>query len=129
MLESVLKLAYSVLSFLCKELFFNLEKLYLTLTSVSISGVLHQIFECLYDVDVVSEEALLAWETCNDPAELEGKGVAIKSTTQFFVWLKQPSDDEEEGWIDNWIQSAFLDLYQNLKFLSESDVSYTVNKP
>jgi hypothetical protein len=58
---------------------------------------LHQIFECLYDVDVVSEEGLLAWETCNDPAELEGKGVAIKSTTQFFVWLKQPSDDEEEG--------------------------------
>jgi hypothetical protein len=55
--------------------------------------------------------------------------VAIKSTTQFFVWLKQPSDDEEEGWIDNWIQSAFLDLYQNLKFLSESDVSYAVNKP
>jgi translation initiation factor 4G len=60
------------------------------------SGVLHQIFECLYDIDVVSEEALLAWESCDDPAELEGKGVAIKSTTQFFTWLKEADDDDED---------------------------------
>ena len=58
-------------------------------------GVLHQMFECLYDNDVVSEEALLAWEVCDDPADLEGKGVAIKSTTQFFTWLKEPEEELE----------------------------------
>jgi hypothetical protein len=60
------------------------------------SGVLHQIFLCLYDIDVVSEEALLAWESCDDPAELEGKGVAIKSTMKFFTWLKEADDDDED---------------------------------
>jgi translation initiation factor 4G len=39
---------------------------------------------------------LLAWESCDDPAELEGKGVAIKSTTQFFTWLKEADDDDED---------------------------------
>ena len=59
------------------------------------SGVLHQFFECLYDIDVITEEALLAWEKCDDPAEAEGKGVAIKSTTQFFTWIKSAEDEDD----------------------------------
>jgi translation initiation factor 4G len=39
---------------------------------------------------------LLAWEKCDDPAEAEGKGVAIKSTTQFFTWLKEADDEDED---------------------------------
>ena len=30
-----------------------------------------------------------SWEKNDDPAEQEGKGVAIKSCTQFFTWLKE----------------------------------------
>ncbi len=59
-------------------------------------GELHQFFEFLYDNDVVSEEALFAWEKCENPAEAEGKGVAITSTTQFFSWLRLAEDEEEE---------------------------------
>ena len=58
-----------------------------------VTGVLHQIFECLYDKDIIIEEAFLAWENDEDPAEIEGKGVAIKSTTQFFTWLAEAEDD------------------------------------
>jgi len=36
----------------------------------------------------------MAWENCNNPAEQEGKGVAIKSTTQFFTWLKEADEEE-----------------------------------
>jgi translation initiation factor 4G len=59
--------------------------------------LLHQIFEALYDADVLSEEAFEAWEKCDNPAEQEGKGVAIKSTTQFFTWLREADEEEDEG--------------------------------
>jgi len=49
----------------------------------------------LYDCDVTTEEAFNRWEDCNDPAEQDGKGVAIKSTTQFFTWLKEAEDEDE----------------------------------
>ena len=74
----------------CSPLKFR--NLYLFLTRF-FPGVLHLIFECLYDLDIIDEEAFLAWETDEDPAEIEGKGVAIKSTTQFFTWLAEAEDD------------------------------------
>jgi len=43
----------------------------------------------------VSEEGLFAWEASNDAAELEGKGVAIKSTMKFFTWLREAEDEED----------------------------------
>ena len=58
--------------------------------------LLHQIFEALYDSDVISEEAFEAWAKCDNPAEQEGKGVAIKSTTQFFTWLGEADEEENE---------------------------------
>ena len=37
----------------------------------------------------LTEFFLQSWEKNDDPAEQEGKGVAIKSCTQFFTWLKE----------------------------------------
>jgi len=60
--------------------------------------LLHSIFDVLYDCDVISEDAFIEWEESTEPGEQEGKGVALKSCTQFFHWLKtaEPEDDEEE---------------------------------
>jgi len=57
--------------------------------------LLHTIFEKMYDEDIISEEGLIAWEKNDSPGEQEGKGVALKSTTQFFIWLKEAEDDDE----------------------------------
>ena len=40
----------------------------------------------------------MEWETNEEPEEQEGKGVALKSCTQFFEWLKtaETEDDDEE---------------------------------
>ena len=58
--------------------------------------LLHQILEALYDQDCISEDALLDWEKSEDPEEQEGKGVALKSCTQFFEWLKTADEEQEE---------------------------------
>merc|ERR1711892_638903 len=60
--------------------------------------LLHSIFDVLYDCDVISEDAFMEWEESTEPGEQEGKGVALKSCTQFFHWLKtaEPEDEEEE---------------------------------
>lgn len=57
--------------------------------------LLHNILETLYDQDCISEDALLDWERSEDPEEQEGKGVALKSCTQFFDWLRTAEEDEE----------------------------------
>jgi len=61
--------------------------------------LLHSIFDVLYEVELISEDAFLAWEESTEPGEQEGKGVALKSCTQFFQWLKEaePEDDPEES--------------------------------
>jgi hypothetical protein len=60
--------------------------------------LLHNVFDVVYDCDLISEDAFLEWEENNDPEEQDGKGVALKSCTQFFHWLKtaEPEDDEDE---------------------------------
>jgi len=58
--------------------------------------LLHYFFEELYNNDIVSDEAFEAWHNCDDPAEQEGKDVAIKSTKKFFTWLRENSDEEDE---------------------------------
>jgi len=58
------------------------------------SRMLQEIFEALSNNDLISNEAFEAWENCRDPAEQDGKGVAIKSTIQFFTMLKE---NEESG--------------------------------
>ena len=67
-----------------------------------LSELLMEIFEALHEEDLVSQDSFIAWEQCNDPAQQEGKGVAIKSTIPFFNLLKEDassgdsdSDDQE----------------------------------
>ncbi|XP_077998892.1 eukaryotic translation initiation factor 4 gamma 3-like isoform X2 [Glandiceps talaboti] len=56
-------------------------------------SLLRIFFDKLYDEDVISEEAFYAWESSNDPNEQQGKGVALKSVTAFFTWLREADDD------------------------------------
>jgi len=58
--------------------------------------LLFNIFNCLYNNDVISEEGFDAWLACSDPAEQEGKGVASKSTHHFFTWMRENDDNEGE---------------------------------
>jgi len=60
--------------------------------------LLHSIFDLLYEFDVISEDAFLEWESSEELAEQGGKGVALKSCSQFINWLKtaDPEDETEE---------------------------------
>ncbi|XP_055935890.1 eukaryotic translation initiation factor 4 gamma 3-like isoform X2 [Argiope bruennichi] len=60
------------------------------------SGLLHQIFDVLYDDDVISDESFKEWEQSDDPNEAEGKGVAVHSVKSFFTWLREPEEETEE---------------------------------
>lgn len=62
--------------------------------------LLRMFFDALYDEDVIKEEAFYKWESSKDPAEQIGKGVALKSVTAFFTWLREAEEEEEEE--ENW---------------------------
>ncbi|KAH0567485.1 eukaryotic translation initiation factor 4 gamma 3-like [Cotesia glomerata] len=61
-------------------------------------GLLSSIVAVIYDEGIISEEAFLSWQKCEDPAEMEGHAIVIKSLTSFFVNLLEGSeeDDSEE---------------------------------
>ncbi|XP_037644118.1 eukaryotic translation initiation factor 4 gamma 1-like [Sebastes umbrosus] len=58
-------------------------------------NLLQMFFDILYDEDVIKEEAFHEWEASRDPAEQKGKGVAKRSVTAFFTWLREAEEDEE----------------------------------
>uniref|UniRef100_A0A8C1KK75 Eukaryotic translation initiation factor 4 gamma, 3a n=1 Tax=Cyprinus carpio TaxID=7962 RepID=A0A8C1KK75_CYPCA len=60
-------------------------------------NLLRMFFDCLYDEDVISEDAFCQWETSKDPAEQQGKGVALKSVTAFFTWLREAEEESEDN--------------------------------
>ncbi|XP_051967504.1 eukaryotic translation initiation factor 4 gamma 3-like [Xyrauchen texanus] len=60
-------------------------------------NLLRMFFDCLYDEDVISEEAFYKWETSKDPGEQQGKGVALKSVTAFFTWLREAEEESEDN--------------------------------
>lgn len=60
------------------------------------ANLLRTFFDKLYDEDVVKEDAFYSWESSKDPAEQQGKGVALKSVTAFFKWLREADDDESD---------------------------------
>jgi len=60
------------------------------------AGLLCQIFNVLLDYGTISPETFPAWKDNNDPAEQAGKGVALKSLTQFFTSLAEVDDDSCE---------------------------------
>nr|XP_061793761.1 eukaryotic translation initiation factor 4 gamma 3-like isoform X2 [Nerophis lumbriciformis] len=61
------------------------------------ANLLRMFFDCLYDEDVISEEAFCMWESSKDAAEQEGKGVALKSVTDFFTWLREAEEESEDN--------------------------------
>ncbi|XP_029286855.1 eukaryotic translation initiation factor 4 gamma 3 isoform X3 [Cottoperca gobio] len=60
-------------------------------------NLLRMFFDVLYDEDVISEDAFYNWETSKDPAEQQGKGVALKSVTAFFTWLREAEEESEDN--------------------------------
>ena len=52
--------------------------------------------ELLRPYNILFQDAFLEWEVNDDPEEQEGKGVALKSCTQFIQWLKTAEPEEEE---------------------------------
>uniref|UniRef100_A0A8C5EFX1 Eukaryotic translation initiation factor 4 gamma 1-like n=1 Tax=Gouania willdenowi TaxID=441366 RepID=A0A8C5EFX1_GOUWI len=60
------------------------------------ANLLRMFFDTLYDEDVIKEEAFYKWEASKDPAEQTGKGVALKSVTAFFTWLREPEDESDK---------------------------------
>ncbi|XP_071623377.1 eukaryotic translation initiation factor 4 gamma 3 isoform X2 [Heliangelus exortis] len=59
--------------------------------------LLRMFFDCLYDEEVISEDAFYKWESSKDPAEQNGKGVALKSVTAFFTWLREAEEESEDN--------------------------------
>lgn len=59
--------------------------------------LLHSIFDVLYEVELISEDAFIDWEESTEVGEQEGKGVALKSCTQFFQWLRTAEEDDPEA--------------------------------
>lgn len=63
----------------------------------SVADLLRMFFDTLYDEDVIKEEAFYKWESSKDPAEQQGKGVALKSVTAFFTWLREAEDESDNS--------------------------------
>ncbi|TRY96654.1 hypothetical protein DNTS_024268 [Danionella cerebrum] len=61
------------------------------------ANLLRMFFDTLYDEDVISEDAFCKWEASKDPAEQQGKGVALKSVTAFFTWLREAEEESEDN--------------------------------
>nr|XP_022920525.1 eukaryotic translation initiation factor 4 gamma 3 isoform X3 [Onthophagus taurus] len=56
-------------------------------------GLYLSAFSTLYDDTILSHDSFLKWETSTDPAEHDGKGVALKQLTSFFTNMKEIDDD------------------------------------
>ncbi|XP_062987929.1 eukaryotic translation initiation factor 4 gamma 1 isoform X1 [Elgaria multicarinata webbii] len=61
------------------------------------ANLLRMFFDALYDEDVVKEEAFYKWESSKDAAEQQGKGVALKSVTAFYTWLREAEDESDNN--------------------------------
>uniref|UniRef100_A0A8C7Z559 Eukaryotic translation initiation factor 4 gamma 1 n=1 Tax=Oryzias sinensis TaxID=183150 RepID=A0A8C7Z559_9TELE len=61
------------------------------------ANLLRMFFDILYDEDVIKEEAFYKWESSKDLAEQQGKGVALKSVTAFFMWLREAEDESDNS--------------------------------
>ncbi|XP_011502428.1 PREDICTED: eukaryotic translation initiation factor 4 gamma 3-like [Ceratosolen solmsi marchali] len=56
------------------------------------AGLIVKIMTCLYENNVLSNEAFLTWEKNEDPAERKGKSVSLVSLKSFFIPLKEVED-------------------------------------
>ncbi|XP_008432414.1 eukaryotic translation initiation factor 4 gamma 1-like [Poecilia reticulata] len=60
------------------------------------ASLLLMFFNNLYDEDVIDEEVFYKWESCKDPAEQTGKGVALKSVTGFYTFLRNAEEESDK---------------------------------
>ncbi|XP_054612711.1 eukaryotic translation initiation factor 4 gamma 1a isoform X2 [Dunckerocampus dactyliophorus] len=60
------------------------------------ANLLRMFFDALYDDDIIKEEAFYKWESSKDSAEQSGKGVALKSVTTFFIWLRNAEEESDK---------------------------------
>ncbi|XP_051966667.1 eukaryotic translation initiation factor 4 gamma 1-like isoform X2 [Xyrauchen texanus] len=60
-------------------------------------NLLRMFFDVLYDEDVIKEDGFYKWESSKDAAEQLGKGVALKSVTAFFTWLREAEDESDNS--------------------------------
>ncbi|KAF2880179.1 hypothetical protein ILUMI_25980 [Ignelater luminosus] len=60
-------------------------------------GLLLAICDKLYEENVFAHESFVAWEASKDPAEQEGKGVALKQLNSFFTQLKEADEDSSSS--------------------------------
>ncbi|XP_038145205.1 eukaryotic translation initiation factor 4 gamma 1a isoform X1 [Cyprinodon tularosa] len=60
------------------------------------ASLLLMFFNTLYDEDVIEEEVFYKWESSKDPAEQTGKGVALKSVTGFFTFLRNAEEESDK---------------------------------
>ncbi|XP_035376089.1 eukaryotic translation initiation factor 4 gamma 3 isoform X3 [Electrophorus electricus] len=60
-------------------------------------NLLRMFFDCLYDEDVISEDAFYQWESSTDPAEQQGKTPALNSVMAFFTWLREADEESEDN--------------------------------
>lgn len=57
--------------------------------------VLVQVFQQLYDAEVVSEEAFIAWADEKEHADASEK-VYLQKAAKFIEWLRTADSDEED---------------------------------
>ena len=66
------------------------------------ASLLRMFFDALYDEDMVEEEAFYSWESSKDPAEQQGKGVALNlsqpSSSGFVKRRRRSLTTTEGGW-------------------------------
>ncbi|GAA6087155.1 eukaryotic translation initiation factor 4 gamma 1 isoform X1 [Tachysurus ichikawai] len=51
----------------------------------------------LYNEDIIKEDGFYKWESSKDPAEQQGKGIALKSVTAFFTRLREAEDESDNS--------------------------------
>lgn len=59
------------------------------------TGLIHTLFEYLWENELIAIETFKLWRDSTDPHEQEGHGVCTKSLTSFFTVLNEVETDDE----------------------------------
>lgn len=62
---------------------------------IFIAGVIHVLFENLWENELIANETFKVWRDSEDPQEREGHAVCAKSLTSFFTLLNETETDDE----------------------------------
>jgi eIF4-gamma/eIF5/eIF2-epsilon len=77
-------------SALCFNYFIFLDAIFSRVSIVlCYPGAISELFDTLYDEDVVSDSTFFRWRDDRFYGEQMGRGVAINTLNQFFKWLEE----------------------------------------